>query len=298
MDELKKSLENAILKRFDSPLFGFIFLSWLATNWSNIFFLFLSKRTIEERIHALTNLSLVDYLQYLFLPIFIGIALAIIYPYAQIWLENLQRKAIKIRVEEDKARSKVAYEMVIELSDLKARAESATEDANKKIQNEKEIIQKKQDVEIELIEIKKLADEEVINQEKETKIKNEQEQQLIVSSRIDELVKGVADLKSELSRLDSSVNYKKRELEGVNKEYDLTVSSLLQVIEKVKSYNTISNSKGLHDVTKEIVNIINNRMSGFKGISEMTGAEITNLINSDKDLRIIGKSKDINEIKR
>ncbi|MBN3159446.1 hypothetical protein [Pectobacterium brasiliense] len=291
MDELKKSLENAIAKRFDSPLFGFVLLSWLATNWSNIFYLFLSEKKIEERIKTITNLN---YMDCLFSPVFIGVALAIIYPYAQILLDNLQRKAMSIRFAEEKSRLKVAYETMIELSSLKARAESADEDANKKIQNEKEILKKKQEVELELIEVKKLADEAIINQEKETKIKKEQEKQFILDNKIEELVKSVADMKTDLLNLEGRINSKEKQLEEINKEYELTVESVKKIIEKVKSYNSVSDSKGLYKVTSSIVSIINHRMLGFKDIIEMTGAEFTNVINANDKFIILNKSKDDN----
>lgn len=55
LEELKESVKQAISKRLESPLFGFITLSWIATNWDNILILIFSKEPIEKNIYIILN---------------------------------------------------------------------------------------------------------------------------------------------------------------------------------------------------------------------------------------------------
>lgn len=49
-DGLKESVTLALKERLSNPLWGYILLSWIGFNWQNIAKLFMSKKTVEERI--------------------------------------------------------------------------------------------------------------------------------------------------------------------------------------------------------------------------------------------------------
>ncbi|NWA44262.1 hypothetical protein HX889_42045 [Pseudomonas reactans] len=289
MEELKNSVESAIVKRIDSPLFGFIFISWLTFNWSNLLFLFLSKKTIEERIYTLTHFDRYDYFNYLFLPVVFGVGLAVFYPYAQIWLENKHRKAAKTRSHDEKEKLREAYQNEIELADYRARAKNATDEANEKIQHNKDINLKQMQAEIELIEAQKIADEEVINQEKITRIKIEQEQQIITSNNINQLNENISSIKNELTRLRDEIIIKQKELDVINREYDLTVDSFKDIVNNVKSYYEVSDSQSLQDITRNIITTINYRMKGFKSISDMNKNDLREVLKANETMDIVEK---------
>lgn len=65
--------------RFAGPCAAYITTSWLAYNWSNIVFLFMSKNPVEKRIAAIYAEDDLYY-NYLFLPIVTGIILSIAMP--------------------------------------------------------------------------------------------------------------------------------------------------------------------------------------------------------------------------
>ncbi|AMG56150.1 MULTISPECIES: hypothetical protein [Pantoea] len=65
--------------RFAGPCAAYITTSWLAYNWSNIIFLFMSKAPVEKRITAIYGQDNLYY-NYLVLPVLTGIALSITMP--------------------------------------------------------------------------------------------------------------------------------------------------------------------------------------------------------------------------
>jgi hypothetical protein len=267
-----------------------MFLSWLVANWSNILFLFLSNRTIEERISTLTRINFFDYLNHVFFPLFIGVCLAVVYPYAQIWLENKHRRAFMVRSLEEKEKAKEALKTIIEMADLKAQAEGATEYANKKRQNESDLQQRKQIAELELIEAKKLADQEVINQEKETKIISERNKQMLFEDNISELTKNLSQIKGQITILESRIALKKKDLEKINIEFDLVVSSFKDILANVKSYNNVSDSQSLFDITRNIVAIINERNHGFGSVTDLGADGMNELINANNNMLILNNT--------
>ena len=97
MEDLKNSIKQAVTKRIGSPLFGFIALRWISTNWDNILTLMFSKEPIEKTIYIILNLEENYYLKRLILPVIIGTLMTITYPYLQLAVEWVHGKARKIR---------------------------------------------------------------------------------------------------------------------------------------------------------------------------------------------------------
>ncbi len=53
MNELAEAVKKTLIDRINTPLFGFIVISWVMFNWDNILFVMFSQLTIEQRISGL-----------------------------------------------------------------------------------------------------------------------------------------------------------------------------------------------------------------------------------------------------
>jgi hypothetical protein len=84
-DGLKESVTLALKERLSNPLWGYILLSWIGFNWQNIAKLFMSKKTVEERITDIVSQDWF-YVHFLVAPLILGVLLAIISPYLKQWL--------------------------------------------------------------------------------------------------------------------------------------------------------------------------------------------------------------------
>ncbi|WBK51540.1 hypothetical protein OEE45_22580 [Klebsiella michiganensis] len=84
-DGLKESVTLALKERLSNPLWGYILLSWTGFNWQNIAKLFMSKKTVEERITDIVSQDWF-YVHFLVAPLMLGVLLAIISPYLKQWL--------------------------------------------------------------------------------------------------------------------------------------------------------------------------------------------------------------------
>lgn len=127
MEALKDSVKEAINKRLESPIFGFIFLSWVVANWDTILILAFSKETMEARIANIATQDIYYYFRRVVLPVVSGIVLAVIYPYCHIIMDKLHNKAVKHK---DKAQLETALRKLDEdiiLSEKKAEADIADE---------------------------------------------------------------------------------------------------------------------------------------------------------------------------
>ncbi|XYK68111.1 hypothetical protein ACSJL4_001934 [Serratia nematodiphila] len=125
-DGVLESVKKAFTDRINTPLFGFIFISWLVFNWDNILFVMLSEVTIEKRINAI-KLDSAFYFKGLICPIFSGYFLSVAFPYLQLSVTWLQKKALPFMdANKDNARER-EYNSQINLAKSKAGAEIANE---------------------------------------------------------------------------------------------------------------------------------------------------------------------------
>lgn len=87
-----EQVKQAFKDRISSPLWGYVFFSWLGFNWQNIAKLFMSKRDVEVRIAEITSQGWF-FVHYIVLPVIVGAALAAVSPYLQQWLAAAHKKA-------------------------------------------------------------------------------------------------------------------------------------------------------------------------------------------------------------
>ncbi|EMG9527124.1 hypothetical protein [Enterobacter asburiae] len=97
-----EQIKQAFKERISSPLWGYVFFSWLGFNWQNIAILFMSKKEVEARIANITSQDWF-FVHYIVLPVIVGAALAAISPYLQQWLLTAQKKADDKRKENNLA---------------------------------------------------------------------------------------------------------------------------------------------------------------------------------------------------
>lgn len=128
MNEIVKEPVNQIAQSFrdriSSPLWGYVFFSWVSCNWTNILFLFMSKENIETRIHAVLAQSNL-WIDYFWIPISIGVTLFIGMPFVQWWLSLFHNWVSERKKESDKASALEKYQVEIDLADKKIEAENA-----------------------------------------------------------------------------------------------------------------------------------------------------------------------------
>ncbi|MBN3975882.1 hypothetical protein [Serratia marcescens] len=88
------SVKKTLLDRINTPLFGFILLSWIMFNWDNILFVMLSDVSIENRITAIKKSGEFPY-KNLICPVASGFIFSVAFPYIQLVISYLQRWAQK-----------------------------------------------------------------------------------------------------------------------------------------------------------------------------------------------------------
>lgn len=104
MSEITKEpveqVKQAFKDRISSPLWGYVFFSWLGFNWQNIAKLFMSKREVEVRIAEITAQEWF-FVHYIVSPVIVGAVLAAASPYFQQWMAAAHKKAEDKRKEDN-----------------------------------------------------------------------------------------------------------------------------------------------------------------------------------------------------
>lgn len=117
------SVKKTLLDRINTPLFGFILLSWIMFNWDNILFVMLSDASIENRIIAIKKSGEFPY-KNLICPVVSGFIFSVAFPYAQLVISYLQRWAQKA-IDKNKERKEMD-ECEITKNLARKRVEAAT----------------------------------------------------------------------------------------------------------------------------------------------------------------------------
>ncbi|MFJ5467145.1 hypothetical protein ACIPSG_15765 [Pectobacterium sp. CHL-2024] len=240
MEDLKNSIKQAVTKRIGSPLFGFITLSWISTNWDNILTLMFSKEPIEKTIYIILNLEGNYYLKRLILPIIIGTLMTITYPYLQLAVEWIHGKARKIRNKNNTEIEVERYNNSIDISKIKAKADIADERA--KIDEENAL-----QLEIEI---------------GKTGIELEKEKQKRSQLNIDQLENTYTTLKKDNDELT-------RKSFKVEKSLNTMIIKCGDIINLIDEFNRIDNSKSLNDLKDKIKNSIKDDINNARKYSEL-----------------------------
>lgn len=117
------SVKKTLLDRINTPLFGFILLSWIMFNWDNILFVMLSDVSIENRIIAIKKSGEFPYKNLIF-PVASGFIFSVAFPYVQLVISYLQRWAQKA-IDKNKERKEID-ECEITKNLARKRVEAAT----------------------------------------------------------------------------------------------------------------------------------------------------------------------------
>jgi hypothetical protein len=123
-DGLIESVKKTLMDRINTPLFGFIFLSWVVFNWDNILFVMFSEVSIEKRINAV-KVSSDFYFRGFLCPITSGFLLSVAFPYLQWSVSFLQRKAQRLLDGNSEKRELAEYAAIKSLATQRAEANNA-----------------------------------------------------------------------------------------------------------------------------------------------------------------------------
>ncbi|WP_338910056.1 hypothetical protein WDB99_18985 [Serratia marcescens] len=279
-DGLIESVKKTLMDRINTPLFGFIFLSWIVFNWDNILFVMLSDVSIEKRINAIKISG--DFLFKGFLcPVSSGFLLSVAFPYLQWLVSFLQRFAQKLIDDNKKQRESDECAAIIALAQDRANADSAVEsekartaleiaEKNKAIasvkyeteQMEKEYLELQENIAKGKVDLAKIEDKEVqvnihirMATERLEKLKGEEEAMMASFSSFNELKSSVLDMtvkiNSAIEKINNDITSKQEIAEGYRKGNNYSAATegelLLGLTRVVRTE--------LHEVSKEVSDI-------------------------------------------
>jgi len=217
-DGLKESITLALKDRLSNPLWGYILLSWTGFNWQNIAKLFMSKKTVEERI---TDIISQDwfYVHFLVAPLILGVVLAIISPYLKQWLSAAHKRADKKQREDLKQKIIDKYDDDIAIAEKKVEANKAQE----------------------------LAEEK-----EHTKVIQEQEKQKREVLDTKTLEENFKQLEKRRYGIESSIKKLEEQGEKIQKENDFWRNRVFKIIKLVNGFNNVSDSRSLNSIKDEL----------------------------------------------
>ncbi|MDC6120451.1 hypothetical protein PJX95_20630 [Serratia rubidaea] len=222
MSEITKEpveqVKQAFKDRISSPLWGYVFFSWLGFNWQNIAKLFMSKREVEVRIAEITSQEWF-FVHYIVFPVIFGAALAAVSPYLQQWLSAVHKRAEKNQRADLKQKIIDKYDDDIDIAGKKVEANKAQE----------------------------LAEEK-----EHTKVVQEQEKQkreVLDTKKIEENLK---QLEKRRHEIESSIKKLEEQGERVQKETDFWRNRVFKVIKLVNGFNNVSDSRSLNSIKDEL----------------------------------------------
>ncbi|MEI7366784.1 hypothetical protein WCT94_03970 [Pectobacterium sp. 1950-15] len=217
-DGLKESVTLAIKERLSSPLWGYILLSWAGFNWQNIAKLFMSQKTVEERITDIISQNWF-YFHFLIAPIILGASLAIISPYLKQWLSAAHKHADRKQREELKQKIIDKYDDDIAIVGKKVAANKAQE----------------------------LAEEK-----EHTKVIQEQEKQKREVFNTESIEENLQQLEKKKYNLETSIKELGEQEARVQEEVEIWRNRSLKIINTIKKINSVSDSRSLNNIKDEI----------------------------------------------
>ncbi|NHJ27354.1 hypothetical protein HAP90_00285 [Klebsiella quasipneumoniae subsp. similipneumoniae] len=124
MDELADAVKKTLIQRINTPLFGFVVLSWLGFNWDRLLIVFMGSGDIQDRIAKVKSEPYI-LLCSVVAPVFFGFIVAVAFPYANLAVSYCQRWAQGISDRNDIKRAKSESEAQEVIAEYKAKADSA-----------------------------------------------------------------------------------------------------------------------------------------------------------------------------
>ena len=276
-DGLKESVTLALKERLSNPLWGYILLSWIGFNWQNIAKLFMSKKTVEERI---TDIISQDwfYVHFLVAPLILGVFLAIISPYLKQWLSAAHKRADKKQREDLKQKIIDKYDDDIAIAEKKVEANKAQELAEEK--EHTKVIQEQEKQKREVLDTKTI----------EENLKQLEKRKYEIESAIKKLEEQGENRRHEI---ESSIKNLEEQRESVQKETDFWRNRVFEVIKLVNGFNNVSDSRSLNSIKDELYSLFSDEELEIAGYvveyqeerNKILMETISNALSLIKDIR-------------
>ncbi|PNO70169.1 coiled-coil domain-containing protein [Serratia marcescens] len=120
------SVKKTLIDRINTPLFGFIVLSWIVFNWELLLTVIFSKQMIATRIDFVKLSDYYPFKMFIY-PAISGFVLSVAFPYCQWAVSFLQRIAQKLIDGNNLRRELAENNAVIALASSKADADNSRE---------------------------------------------------------------------------------------------------------------------------------------------------------------------------
>ena len=124
MDELADAVKKTLIQTINTPLFGFIVLSWLGFNWDSLLIVLMGSGELQDRIIKVKSEPCIFWYSVV-APILLGFIIAVLFPYASHAVSFFQRCAQKIADGNDIKRAKSESEAREIIAEYTAKADSA-----------------------------------------------------------------------------------------------------------------------------------------------------------------------------
>ncbi|HBH6934065.1 TPA: hypothetical protein KUN31_003495 [Enterobacter cloacae] len=184
-DSIKEIAQKAINSRLKSPWLGYISFSWLACNWTNLAFLFMGTKPIEDKINQI--LSKPDlWTHYFWTPVFIGFTVAFASPYIDQILSLTHSYASQWKAKQEEKEKSNIIKIDVKLKNLE--------------KFETERIEKENE-----LNLSKIQESMLLQQAKNAEIEYNTSS---LKEKYDSLLSDIEDKNSELSQLKESVDSK------------------------------------------------------------------------------------------
>lgn len=220
MKEIINSILDSTKERLKNPLLGSFAFSWVIFNWKPIFYILLSKESIENRIDFISECYSSINLNFWF-PLAFSIFYILIFPYILWAFDKLSSKAIigrkqnvlELNISDLKNKQKIAFEES-ELENIKASYRDKA-DLNKKIEiltnqiNEKDEIIAMQDVDLNLLRTELSNLKELIKNDTDSSLTDKEKTNLqneYINFRSSDMYEFFREIGSEISRRNSIPN--------------------------------------------------------------------------------------------
>ena len=254
-----EQVKQAFKDRISSPLWGYVFFSWLGFNWQNIAKLFMSKREVEVRISEITSQEWF-FVHYIVLPVIVGAALAAVSPYLQQWLSAAHKRAEKNQRADLKQKIIDKYDDDIDIAGKKVEANKAQE----------------------------LAEEK-----EHTKVVQEQEKQKRAVLDTNALEENLKQLEKRKYEIESAIKKLEEQGEKVQKETDFWRNRVFKVIKLVNGFNNVSDSRSLNSIKDELSSLFSDEELEIAGYvveyqeerNKILMETISNALSLIKDIR-------------
>ncbi|ELY2751998.1 MULTISPECIES: hypothetical protein [Enterobacterales] len=233
MNEIVKEPVSQIAQSFrdriSSPLWGYVFFSWVSCNWTNILFVFMSKEDIETRIHAvLIQPDL--WVNYFWTPLLIGVMLFVFMPFAQWGLSLCHNWISKKKKESDKLSALEKYQDDIDLADKKIEAENAESLSRQKENAKKDLVEARGQTRLSILNARK--------------------------AKIDNSIEGLKNAFAESQKKLDEINYELKTIEDkVNsklEQYQLASERVNAIAELYFTYENIESREGFVSFLNDI----------------------------------------------